>query len=61
MTDAGVIIMLGPAGSTSPEQLMAAARQAATLDLITLLREHGIGPIVARWLAATSESHPFAL
>ncbi|NDJ84988.1 MAG: hypothetical protein GYB66_03790 [Chloroflexi bacterium] len=46
MTEAGVIIMLGPAGSTSPEQLMAAARQAATLDLITLLRDHGIGPIV---------------
>lgn len=42
----GAVIMVGGAGDSPQEQLVLAAQQASTLDLIALFQERGVSPIV---------------
>ncbi len=49
------VVMVGPGGASQPEQLVGRARRAAALDLIDLLRDEGIGPII---VAAPGGSWP---
>ena len=51
----GAVIMVGGGGDTPQEQLVLSAQQAGALDLISLLQQHAVSPIIvatpnADWL-----------